>query len=364
MSNIQKLLDERKIPDVLIMNDGTPVTTAEQFELRKEEIRELLQREVYGFLPKAPAKVEYADMGGDITFYNWAGKADHLRYNLFFETGNGRFSFPFYYIIPKAVKNPKVVVYISFDEKVPNKYLPVEEIIDQGFAIAHMYYNDITVDIEDDFSSGLSPLFLKPDRGPEEPGKIALWAYAASRVLDFLIEDARCDTANSAICGHSRLGKTALLAGMMDERFKFVLANHSGCSGDAITRGKGGEQIKNILQRFPFWFCKNYAKYIDNHDALPFDQHFLLAAIAPRYLCTGGALQDTWADPFSQYLSACTLNRVYALYGKKGLVHPDRLPEPGETFHEGDVGFHLRDGEHFLSRYDWNKYLSFINKKA
>ena len=364
MSEIKRLIEERKIPDMLKMNDGTAVTTAEQFEKRRGEIKELLCREVYGFPPAPPARVDASSLGGDVSFYNWAGKAHHLRYSLSFEVGSGRFSFPVYYILPKAVKNPKVIVYISFDAGVPNKYLPVEEILDSGFGIAQMYYNDITVDMQDNFASGISPLVVDPARGPDDPGKIALWAYCASRVLDFLIADGRCDTDNAIVAGHSRLGKTALLAGMMDERFKFVVANDSGCAGDAITRGKTGEHIADILKTFPFWFCENYAKYADNEDALPFDQHFLLATIAPRYLVTGGALDDTWADPFSQYLSACTLEEVYALYGKKGLIHPDRLPKPGETLHEGSVGFHLREGEHFLSRYDWGKYLAFINAKS
>ena len=51
------------------------------------------------------------------------------------------------------------------------------------------------------------------------------------------------DCKNVAILGHSRLGKTALFTGMMDERFTHVFSNNAGCAGDAIARGGTGLQF-------------------------------------------------------------------------------------------------------------------------
>ncbi len=85
------------------------------------------------------------------------------------------------------------------------------------------------------------------------------------------------DEKKVAVVGHSRGGKTALWCGAQDERFAMAISSCSGNSGDAISRGKSGESIRQILDRFPFWFAKNYQKYIDNEDNMPFDQHFLVA---------------------------------------------------------------------------------------
>ena len=171
------------------------------------------------------------------------------------------------------------------------------------------------------------------------------------------------DTDRIIVAGHSRLGKTALLTAAFDERVKFTISNNAGCSGDALSRGKAGEHIKDICDRFPYWFCRRYASYAEREEELPLDQHFLLALIAPRCVSIGAAAEDIWSDPISQYLACATLSEVYALYGERALVHPDRLPRVGERFHDGQVGFHLRAGKHFFSREDWMYHLSFIKKR-
>ena len=166
---------------------------------------------------------------------------------------------------------------------------------------------------------------------------------------------------NAAVIGHSRLGKTALLTGALDERFKFVIANNSGCSGDAITKEKKGEHIAKITEVFPFWFCENYKKYADE-SLLTFDQHMLIAAVAPRHFLSGAAVEDTWADPESQLLSCHAASVVWDKLGHKGLIAPDRYAEVGEHFSDGNISYHLRSGRHYLSRYDWNVYMEYIKK--
>ena len=96
---------------------------------------------------------------------------------------------------------------------------------------------------------------------------------------------------------------------------------------------------------------------------MPFDQHFLLAGCAPRLVYVASAIEDDWADPNSEYLSCCAAGEVYERLGMTGFVHPDRLPQTGDVFHEGAIGYHLRAGRHFLSREDWNNYFRFLRSK-
>ena len=76
----------------------------------------------------------------------------------------------------------------------------------------------------------------------------------------------------------------------------------------------------------------------------------------------GTAVDDTWSDPMSQYLAYTAADEVYRFLGKEGFVHPDRMPKAGDTFQEGTIGFHLRSGTHFHSRYDWQQYMVFMKK--
>ena len=154
----------------------------------------------------------------------------------------------------------------------------------------------------------------------------------------------------------SAFEKTALLTGATDKRFKFVYSNDSGCSGSAITRQKGGETVEKICNKFYYWFCENYKKYINNEDSMPFDQHYLVSSIAPRFVLIGSASEDLWADPKSEMLNCVASSERF----DKPFVSPDRFAEIGEEFFEGDIGYHLRKGLHYFSREDWLKLIKFV----
>jgi hypothetical protein len=261
-------------------------------------------------------------------------------------------------------KKPQAVfVYLNFRPEIPDRYLPVEEIIDNGFAVFAVCYNDVTTD-NGDFSNGLAGLFQVGERKCEDSGKLMYWAYMASQMMDYL--DTRTDIKGVPIgvAGHSRLGKTALIVGALDERFDFVCSNESGCSGAALSRGRGdkGESVALIYNKFPHWFCANYEKYCDNEQSMPFDQHCLIALSAPRAVCVGGALDDEWADNDNQFLACASASSVWELYGEKGFLSPDRLPKVNDKFIDGKVGFFLREGTHYHNRTDWHSYMEFVKK--
>jgi len=354
---LREELEHRKVPDLLTFANGIKMTSADNWELRRAELIEILAREEYGYMPPS-APVTYEIISHNKNEYG--GKVQFTAVRLKIATTDSVFYFTLNIFLPKTENRLPLILHISFRDDIPDKYMPVEEITDRGFALASFCYTDITSDSNDGFLSGIAGLY---DRKIYNWGKISMWAWAASRALDYLITLSDIDAECIAVIGHSRLGKTALWCGVNDIRVKYVISNDSGCSGGAITRGKTGEHVKDITKNFPYWFCPNYIRYVDNEEEMPFDQHFLIAACAPRRVLIGTAFDDTWADPYSEYLAAYAASDAYHLLKMDGLIGEDRAPLPGDVFHEGNIGFHMREGGHFLSRYDWNKYMDFIQSK-
>lgn len=324
--------------------------------LPREQMLKILQAEVYGALPQKPETLIFEDEGKVIPHF-CAGKAVCRRITAKGLLEGKEFSFPFYATLPTDGKRHPFFIHINFRPDVPDRYMPSEELIDEGFAVLSFCYEDVTKD-DGDFTDGLAGvLFEDGKRGGKDPGKIALWAWAAQRVMDYAEERADVlDLSCATVCGHSRLGKTALLAGATDERIAFVYSNNSGCSGAAITRGKQGEQVRDICKRFPYWFCENYQKYIDQEEKMPFDQHFLVASVAPRKVLIGSASEDLWADPSAEELCCLAASPAF----EKGFIYEERERKVGDAFLKGDIGYHLREGEHYFSRADWHQLIQFI----
>ena len=343
---MKNLISERQLPSLL----------------PRDEMLEILQREEYGFMPCPPEKISFAkkEMRNDNVF---CGKGKLWEITVTCTVNGKEFSFPVSFMLPAGEGPHPFFVNINFEKNVPNFYFPAEEILDNGFGAFNLYFKDITSD-NDDFTDGLAGIFY-PDgkRKDTDCGKIALWAWAASRVLDYAETEPRLDMTRAAVCGHSRLGKTALVAGAFDHRFRFVHSNDSGCSGAAIARGNTGETVSDICRVFPYWFCESYKKYPGNEESMPFDQHFLLASIAPNYVTVGSASEDDWADPTGEQLSCFAASEAFEKEGLTGFVC-DRKAEIGDCFFDGHIGYFLRKGRHFYSREDWIKVISFIKSKA
>ena len=211
----------------------------------RAEMLELLQREEYGCLPKAPESFVWEAEPG-IADNFCAGKAT-LEKLTFRVVVNGKdFAFPVYLAVPTAEGPHPFFVHINFRSDVPDRYMPTEELIDNGFAVLSFGYEDVTRD-DGDFTSGLAGvLYENGKRAPHDAGKIALWAWAAMRCMDYAEHDERLDCAKSVVCGHSRLGKTALLTAALDTRFAFGYSNDSGCAGAALFRAQGNSKISML----------------------------------------------------------------------------------------------------------------------
>ena len=347
---INNEIKRRDIPDFFSV-DGKKIASLDEWEAYRSELASLFIDEEYGVVDKkiVPSiKIE----GGKHSF---GGKVNWEIINFTFENNGKSHTVKTHLLLPKDKANVPVFLNIGFEKEVPNKYLPLEEIVDSGFGVFYFCYEEVTSD-NGDFENGLASLF---EGGGEKYGKLALWSYMASACMDYLLTRNEIDKNNVAIIGHSRLGKTAILTSARDHRFVLTCANQSGSCGASLSRGKvtGNETIVAITDTFPFWFKKSYLKYRDKENELPFDQHMLLSLIAPRHLVVGGAKEDFWADNDGQFLSCHLASYAWELYGKKGLISNSTLPKENDFFLDGRVGFYLRPLEHFLSRYDWNVYM-------
>lgn len=360
---ISELLEKLNVPSPLDITQKR-ITTAEEWEKARPCVLETMLKNEYGYMPSEPSEVKFNITETDERRC-CAGKAVMIKLEITSVLNGEEFTFPVTYIYPKKGEKHKTFVHINFRKNIPDEYMPTEEIIDNGFGIVSYCYKDVTSD-DGDFTNGLAGVIYKgKERDLYSCGKIAMWAWSAMRVMDFLETREEVDKNSITIAGHSRLGKTALLTAAVDTRYTSVHSNCAGCSGDSLNRGKidGNEYIGHITKNFPFWFCEKYKDYAGKDDETPFDQNYMISLIAPRKVHIASAEKDIWAGPDLQFLSCVKASEVYNLYGKKGFVYKDEdFLKTDRYLNDGDIGLCHREGVHYFSRDDWHGLMDFLNK--
>jgi hypothetical protein len=238
----------------------------------------------------------------------------------------------------------------------------IQQSIDRGYAVAVFYCGDVNpdhADAKDRVHAYFNAAGVDPS-GPHAWGTIAGWAWGLHRVVDYLVTVPEIDPKKIIAIGHSRLGKTALVAAAFDERIALCIPHQAGCGGTAPSRGKVGESVKQINDRFPHWFNGAFKQFNEQVDRLPFDQHCLVALVAPRPVLFTNAMDDQWANPDGQFEMLQAAAPVYQLLGAGGLDSAKR-PEPGKLV-KSRLGYYIRQGNHSMTADDWKVFIEFADE--
>ena len=378
------------LPDPLLTEAGKVVKNRRQWEkVRRPELMALFETEMFGKMPGKPADMHFKLLSSDAEALG--GKATRKEVAVYFDAAEKVYMVLLMYV-PNDRKGPVPAflgvnfkgnhgttddpeVSMPTDQQLegygPNYKLqerganahrwPYEYVISQGYAVVTFAREDVDPDWHDGFKNGVHAVMDKGlERKADSWGTVATWSWGLSRALDYLETDEDIDSRKVAVIGHSRLGKAALWAGAVDQRFALVISNNSGCSGAAISRRQFGEHLLRINTTFPHWFCENYKKYNSKEDTLPFDQHELIAMIAPRPVYVASASLDDWADQKGEMLALVNASPVYKLYGYEGF-HAEELPPVNTPMVTDRMGYHMREGKHNIVLYDWQQYVYFAD---
>jgi len=387
------------LPDPLVANDGSKVTTAEQWKTsRRAEVLKLFEQHVYGRRPGKLAETKFEVKSVERGVLGGKAVRKQITLHLLGVTQPEKLHVLMY--LPADATTP-VPVFVGYNFNgnhtihadpgidlatgwmheangpgVENHRATeagrgtsasrwaVDDILGRGYGLVTAYYGDLEPDHAEGWKTGIRAKLDADQHGrPLALGDwsaISAWAWGLSRIMDYLETDDDVNTNQVAVMGHSRLGKTSLWAGATDERFAITISNNSGCGGAALSRRAFGETVTRINTSFPHWFCQQHKAYNDNEAACPVDQHELIALMAPRPVYVASAAEDLWADPRGEFLGAKHAEPVFALFGKGGLGVD---AQPVVNTPVGDfIGYHVRTGKHDVTAYDWEQYLNFADR--
>lgn len=401
--DVASLPSRPELPDPLTTLDGKKITTVADWNaVRKPELKDLFQHYMYGYLPAKPRQTVVEQViFKDEKFLD--GKATISESRLGFLGPDLKQKLHILLVLPN--KSGKIPMFVGMNfcgnhamTEHPQVHIPegwvykscagseneratekgrgtqasvwnLDLIVERGYGLACFYSGDVDPDTAD-FSDGIAPSFFAAGQTvakPDDAGAISEWAWGYHRVVDFLFDHHadKIDAKRIAAVGHSRNGKTTLLATALDDRITLAIPHQAGCGGTAPSRvaidRKDVETIRRINTVFPHWFCDNFPLFNEQPEKLPFDQHCLLALCAPRPVLYTNASEDQWANPDGQFEMLKAAEPVYQLMNAGGIEAAQR-PELGKLV-DSKLGYFIRAGKHEMNREDWGVFLNFADKQ-
>ncbi len=350
-----------RMPGILVQPDGSVLKDTAGWKQQRAYLKAMLAHYQYGHMPPVPKGVRIEERQqttvhdgkatqilGTITVRR-NGKSAKFRVGIIRPARDGAF--------PAIVKNDTFRFDLNeiVDERRREQYREShrgeieefvhEEAIRRGYVICKFIRTDVAADQKDSRETGVYPLYPEYDWAT-----ITVWAWAHAVVLEALHQEPYVDVKKTAATGHSRGGKTALCAGIYDERIAVTAPNSSGTGGTGSARYFDSEQKPQTLaathNSFPYWFLERFYSFNGQEEKMPFDAHTAKALIAPRALVNAHARHDFWANPYGTYLTHLAARRVFDWLGV-----------------EERIRLHWRDGGHNQDREDWLALFDFCDRQ-
>lgn len=382
------------LPDPLTLKDGKPVTTPDiWWHDRRPQILRDYEHEVLGYAPPNLPGVHWQVLSTTPETY---GGVDVVAKHLIGHVDNA--------FDPRIAVNIELVVFTparaagpvpallelafdkDFDQALAGRVdtakpgTPGHWDVNGSLALARGWGFAVLkpTSIQPDNGAGLTAGIIglmnsgRP-RGLLDWGALSAWSWGASRALDYLQSDPAIDGKQVGILGHSRFGKTALVAAALDPRFAIVYSSSSGEGGAKLYRHIFGEQMPNVAGPSLYhWFDGNFLRYggpLTPAD-LPVDNHELIALCAPRPVFIGGGSSvgdgyaqpngDAWADAEGMFLAEVHAGPVYRLLGAKDLG-TTTFPPIETTLDSGDLAFRQHPFGHTPAP-NWPAFLDFAKR--
>ena len=400
----EKLPSVPALPDPLVMSDGTRATTKDEWlAKRAPELRALFAHYMYGERPQPRAvtskiiREDKAALGGKATLREMLVDCGlDAPVHLLIVIPNTRakpaacflgmnFHGNYQLLDDPKIQMPQGWVGDKFSGAEPNRAADagrgkekdtwaLEQSVDRGYAVATFFSGDVVPDDRALAEAVLRRLRASgsEERGPSDTATIMAWSWGFSRMLDCLLTVPEIDGKRIAVVGHSRNGKTALVAGAFDERIALVIPSQAGCGGSAPDRvapelsapqanGRPTVETTPVINKsFPHWFSGTFKEFNAAPARLPFDQHALIALCAPRPVLLSNATGDKWANPPGQFEMLRAADPVYRIVAGEGLG-AEKMPEVGVLL-DSRLGFYIREGKHSMTAPDWKVWLDFADK--
>ncbi|PTY07655.1 acetylxylan esterase [Opitutaceae bacterium EW11] len=370
--------------DLLTLHDGTPVKDADGWwKCRRPELLRDAQDSLWGHMPAATPRVAFsvqtsAGGTGELAFRQktFDGEIDVSAY----PEVRHKPRITAFLRTPAAAKGPVPVVIVinPFSSAADTRNAAT---LDRYWALLGargwgVCLYDISTLQPDDGQFLTSYLIGLCNRGawrkPGDWGTIGAWVWGISRLVDQLEKDPDVDPARLGVAGHSRYGKTTVAAMALEPRLRVAFASCSGSMGAKLNRRHWGQDVENsAYEREYHWMAGNFFKWMGplkegrylprRVERMPIDADGLIALAAPRALFITGGTDDTWADPYGEYLGAAAASPAYELLGVKGLVMPDPKPMADRSYLSGRLGYRFHTGGH-TDEPDWPAFLDFAQR--
>ena len=340
------------MPDPFLKPDGTRVSAVEEWPEQREYLKRLLAHYLYGTMPPRPEQLEIERTRHESTF---DGTAIHERYAVTVNRNEKSLTFHFEVIRPDmADRLPGIIKNChSFFESdggrgaatAEHDAAAAQKAITRGYLLCKFARKEVVDANRDVGRTGIFALYPEYDWGV-----IAAWAWTHGVVADALDQLELLDMDKIVATGHSRGGKTALCAGIYDERITITAPNSSGTGGTGSLRyfeeGQREQRIANHNPPHVHWWHPRFFEFTGKEELLPFDAHTAKAIVAPRALFNAHARQDYWANPYGTELTYRAANEVFKWLGA-----------------DDQQGLHWREGGHAQNEEDWDALLQFMDWK-